>query len=382
MSDAKLRILHASEVHWGGVVTLLRQYVAEQAAAGHEVHVLAPAGMPALEGATMHDWPVERSRPQTFRGAVATLHRAIETLQPDVVHLHSFVAGQLGRLPGGKVRGFEPPAVVYQPHAWSNQLFTSRLACSGVVRAERWASRRTDMLVTNCQDEIDAGRRLGVVLPARPLGVAVDLEELHTVSAEERQRHRDDLGVGGRRVLTVLGRIAHQKGQDLLVPAWERRHREGELLVLVGPGDTTELQAMAPTQWGRSIIAVGEPDSVLPWLWASDLLLTPSRYETVGLVVAEALSTGLPVVATDFDGAAETITGSGLPAAGAVVPLGDMDQLLDAVEERLDDESLMGKERTAARARAERLFQPEVMAQRLEAAYRDALTSVRGGVLL
>jgi glycosyltransferase involved in cell wall biosynthesis len=239
------------------------------------------------------------------------------------------------------------------------------------------------MLVANCQDEIDAGRALGVTVPARPLGVAVDLEQFHTVSGAERRRHREALGIGdGQRVMVVLGRIAHQKGQDLLVPEWERRHRPGQLLVLVGPGDTTELQAMAPTEWGRSILAVGEPDSVLPWLWAADLLLTPSRYETVGLVVAEALSTGLPVVATGFDGAAETITGSGLPAAGAVVPLGAMSRLLDAAEERLGDDSLMTEEQSAARARAERLFRPDVMAERLEAAYRDALTSVRGGVLL
>jgi len=57
------------------------------------------------------------------------------------------------------------------------------------------------------------------------------------------------------------------------------------------------LRALAPREWDRTVRAVGEPPAVLPWLWAADLLVLPSRYETVGLVVAEAMCTGLPVVA-------------------------------------------------------------------------------------
>lgn len=374
--EARLRILHVSEVHWGGVVTLLRHYAAEQHRAGHEVHLLAPPEMPPIPGAGHHPWPVRRSALTSVAQSVPSLRRTVESLQPDVVHLHSFVAGQLGRLPRHRRRR---EVVVYQPHAWSHGLFTSRAATLAVAEAERRAARRTDLLVANCQDEIDAGHALGVRLPARSLGVAVDLTTFRPPSEEERRQHREALGVAGQKVMLVLGRIAHQKGQDMLVRAWEQQHEPDQVLVLVGPGNTATLQALAPTQWGRSVRAVGEPDTVLPWLWAADILVMPSRYETVGLAVAEALATGLPVVATDFDGAEETICRDPLPSAGAVVPLDDMESLLQAACDRLSDDARRGEECAAARIRAEQLFRPEVVAGRLESAYRYALAAVRGG---
>jgi glycosyltransferase involved in cell wall biosynthesis len=127
---------------------------------------------------------------------------------------------------------------------------------------------------------------------------------------------------------------------------------------------------------------VGEPPEVLPWLWASDLLLLPSRYETVGLVVAEAMSTGLPVVATAVHGARATIEepgtlgASGLPPAGAVVPLGDAAALLEQAERRLRDDGLRRQEAAAALERAAALFVPEEVAGRLEVAYRHAIDLV------
>jgi glycosyltransferase involved in cell wall biosynthesis len=108
-------------------------------------------------------------------------------------------------------------------------------------------------------------------------------------------------------------------------------------------------------------------------LWASDLLLLPSRYETVGVAVAEAMAAGLPVVATAVDGVEEVVTGGSLPAAGCVVPRGDMHALLVAVEQRLSQRHLWRAESRAARARAEILFRPDVVAARLETAYREAI---------
>lgn len=370
-----LRILHVSEVHWGGVVTLLRHFIHEQDTAGHDVHLLAPSGIGDVAGARFHPWSVDRRRPSTFPVAWRELKRAVRVVRPDVIHLHSYVAGQLGRWPGARLAGPATP-VVYQPHAWSTQLYASRLAGQAVARTERLAASRTDMLVANCQDEIDAGKALGVDVPARELGVTVDLDRFRPPSDEERRRHRSDLGLEDKRVLLVLGRITRQKGQDLLVAEWEvRRPAPDDLLVLVGPGDTSHLQDLAPATWGRSIRAVGEPDDVLPWLRSADLLLLPSRYETVGLVVAEAMATGLPVVAAAVDGATSTISAGPLPAAGAVVACGDMESLLDQARLRLDDPALLASESAAGRLRSEHMFRPDVVAGRLEDAYRDAIAT-------
>ena len=373
---APLRILHVSEVHWGGVVTLLDHFVAEQVCAGHEVHVLAPDGMRTLPGADQRTWRLDRGRPWSVGPALLDLRRAVKEIRPDVVHLHSFVAGLLGRLPFPRTlvaRADPATAVVYQPHAWSFDLFTRRSVGNAVRRWESRAARSTDVLVANCDDEIAEGRSIGIRTPARALGVAVDVDRFRPVDSAERDAYRAQLGIDAKHILLCLGRLVRQKGQDLLLPAWERSRPADTALVLVGPGDTGPLESLAPAQWGETVVAVGEHDDVRPWLWACDALILPSRYETVALVVAEAMSCGRPVIATAVNGARDTILGGSLPGAGAVVELTDMDGLIEQATRRLDDHELWSAEAAAGRQRAEVLFSPPQVADRLEAAYRDAI---------
>lgn len=371
----KLRILHVSEVHWGGVVTLLRHFTAQQAMAGHEVHVLAPDGMPELPGTACHRWRLDRHHPWTVATALVDLERTVAAVRPDVVHLHSFVAGFVGRVPLARSLASQGVPVVYQPHAWSFELFRSAVASGLVRRWERLAARRTDVLAANCQDEVEEGRRFGAQTPAAVLGVAVDTERFRPADSTDRADIRRRLGIEHDHVLLCLGRVARQKGQDLLLPAWERHHPPRTALVLLGPGDTEPLQELAPTQWGKSVLAVGEHDDVRPWLHASDALVLCSRYETVGLVVAEAMACAVPVVTTAVNGARATVTDPPLPSAGEVVPLGDMGALVAAAARRVADPRLQAVEGRAGRVRAEHMFRPEVVAGRLEAAYRDAIAT-------
>ncbi len=372
-SHAELRVLHVSEVHWGGVVTLLDHFRAEQHRTGHEVALLAPAGPPQWQGSGFRRWAVDRRRPATVPTALRELRRAVEETAPDVVHLHSFVAGQLGRLPGVVTARRRVP-VVYQPHAWSTDLFPGAVGRQLVTRAERSAAARTDLLVANCEDEIEHGRRLGIDVPGRALGVAVDLERFCPQESRSDAPLPEIQALAGRPVVLALGRVgAYQKGHDLLVAAWEQDPPEDAVLVLVGPGDPAPLAALAPTQWDRSIRAFGDTADVCAWLARADVLVLPSRYETVGLVVAEAMAMGVPVVATAVDGVRATVTGGPLPPAGAVVEPGDMTGLLEATAARLHDPGLRRTESEAARARAEILFRPESVAARLEAAYREAI---------
>ncbi len=373
MSAADLTVLHVSEVTWGGVVTLVDHFTAEQVATGHDVHLLVPDSYPTdADGVARHSWPVRRGRPDGYPRAIRDLRRVVRDVRPDVIHLHSFVAGQLGRAPLA-LRGLDVP-VVYQAHAWSDRLFPRAAAAAAVRLAERTAGRRTDRLVTNCQAELDRGHEIGVRVPGDVLSVAVDLKHLRPPTDAERAEARRSLGIGDDFAVLVLGRVAWQKGQDLLVPAWEARRPEGMVLYLVGPGDTEQLRTAAPATWDDSIRFMGGTDDVRPWLWAADALLLSSRYETVALVVAEAMACQVPVVATDVDGPAEVMIEGPEPPAGTVVPLDRFDLLVEGVERLRDDPELARAEGLAGVDRARARFSPDVVAARLEAAYRAAIS--------
>jgi glycosyltransferase involved in cell wall biosynthesis len=367
-----MRVLHVAEPCTGGVMEWLRRTTLQQQELEHEVHLLAPPSFPALPGVNRHEWSIDRRHASTLVEAGWQLRRLVDAVRPEVLHLHSFLAGVLGRLP--ILMADQSLPVVYQPHAWSFNYYSDPHRASLVRRWERWADRFTTVLAINSVDELNEGRRAGITSPGLPLGVIVDLERFAPASPQARAQARQSLGLDGRKALIVIGRICRQKGQDRLVAAWEREPIEETSLFLIGPGNSGGLAHLAPTQWNRSIHAVGECSDVRQWLWAADMLVFPSRYEGLSLVMAEALACGLPVVSTAVGGAHETITDGWLGPAGAVVPIDDVSGLLKKIRDRLEDPTIRHQESIQARIRAEAFFDAHDFGKRLEAAYTLALT--------
>ncbi len=365
-----LRVLHVSEVSIGGIFSLLNAFTHEQSARGHEVHILASPRMLGLEGVQRHHWSIRRRRPTTYPRAIRELRQTIRTVQPDVIHLHSFFGGFFGRLP--LVSGLGDVPVVYQPHAWAfNVVWLSKVRIL-IQGWERFAGRRTDVIVANCTEEVEEGRIAGVAREGTPLGVAVDTHHFSPVDEATRSHWRATLGVTKPGLLLCLGRLASQKGQDQLVKAWEADPLPDAELVFVGIDKPGPLAALAPTQWGNTVRAVPNVRDVRPWMWACDVLVLPSRYEGAAVTVPEAMACGRPIVTTKVNGVREQVVEGPEPRAGSVVELGAMEDLLREAGRRLTDPELAKAEGLAARERAVEKFETKGVVDRLDAAYDKA----------
>lgn len=161
-------------------------------------------------------------------------------------------------------------------------------------------------------------------------------------------------------IILVLGRISVRKGIDQIVELSHVLAERGvdAMIRIVGShslqSDYRQLLVRlnpANARYVGPVAAEGIPDE----LARADVLVQASKYEPFGLTVGEALAAGVPVVATTEVGAIEGVSN----AASAVVPVGDVERLADAVEDlltrlRLDEAST----RDAARFDAERLFAP------------------------
>jgi len=168
-----------------------------------------------------------------------------------------------------------------------------------------------------------------------------------------------------------------RKGIRTLIEAWALRSRPGAVLELVGETDAdpayaaTVREAIASAPVGSVLVSGAVDDAALSDAYAAaGLFVLPSRYEGYGMVFAEALSFGLPVVACEVEPVPHLIG----PDAALLVPPDDADALAEALDLLLGDPGLRGRMSAAARRRAARLPRWEDAVAGLREVLRDAVS--------
>jgi glycosyltransferase involved in cell wall biosynthesis len=129
--------------------------------------------------------------------------------------------------------------------------------------------------------------------------------------------------------------------------------RERVVVVFVGDGplrDEVARQAQEPPQVATRFVGFQNQRALSPYYHAADLLVLPSRYESWGLVVNEALHHGLPCVVSDQVGCAPDLVEPG--RTGEVFPAGDVEALRQALGRAV---AYLGRDevRACCRARVE-----------------------------
>jgi len=262
----------------------------------------------------------------------------------DVVHLHSSKASALGRMAVATL-GPRRPAVIMTPHYWS-WMVGGRLG--PLYRwIERVLARRCDAIVAVSDREAAEGRAvIGAGERIRVIHNGVDRTRF---SPEGPRAERDP----GSQLLVCVGRLCHQKGQDVAIRALARlRHRTARLR-LVGAdssgGERARLGSLAASlEVADRIEWYGQVSDPAPEFRAADLVIAPSRWEGMSLVFLEAMACGAPMVVTDVSGA-EVLRGVGI-----VVPPEDPQALGEAIDELLDDAPRRQQLGQAARERSGR----------------------------
>ena len=166
-----------------------------------------------------------------------------------------------------------------------------------------------------------------------------------------------------------------RKGILTLVEAWTMHERPGAVLELVGetdadPGYAARVRAAIDAAPRGSIIVSGAvDDAALGAAYASaDLFVLPSRYEGYGIVYAEALARGLPIVGCEVGPVPDLV---GREAAILVQP-DDRGALSAALDLLLGDSALRAKMSAAASRRASLLPRWEDAVDGFEEALRTA----------
>lgn len=149
--------------------------------------------------------------------------------------------------------------------------------------------------------------------------------------------------------LVAVGRLDRQKGFDLLIAAFARMHADRPTrLTIFGEGpERARLMALADRLGvAEKVQMPGATERPGGWIGAADLLVVPSRFEGFPNVIAEAVVTGLPVVAFDCDHGPRELIRQG--ENGLLVPPEDVSALAAAMTRLAGDPALRRRMAAAA----------------------------------
>lgn len=231
-------------------------------------------------------------------GLAYGLGRIIDKIRPDIIHTRLSSAARTGGYWGKRKQIAVIQSVDKYPKAHYHKNADLLLPCSISVKEH--------LLSLGFAEE-----KMRVVL--NPLEVA-----RYKPDPAMRAQTRTALGIDdGVILITGAGRFVEWKGFDNLISAYadllakNSLTRENTRLLLAGDGEEKErlLKLIRETTVGENIIMPGFAQDIRPYLQASDIFVLPSKTpEPFGIVLLEAMATGLACVATRGGGALDMIT--------------------------------------------------------------------------
>lgn len=163
--------------------------------------------------------------------------------------------------------------------------------------------QRKDLEAASCihataKSEAETIRKLGFTNPIAVIPNGIDLSEF-PISIKERKK--------GKRTLLFLSRIHPKKGIEFLIDAWFRldsNFRQDWQIEIAGNGDPKYVKTLRQIIFKKGlaneikIIGPRFGNEKLKTYHKADLFVLPTYSENFGLVVAEALACGIPVITT------------------------------------------------------------------------------------
>jgi glycosyltransferase involved in cell wall biosynthesis len=191
-----------------------------------------------------------------------------------------------------------------------------QLLVTAAIRSTRFATFSLAHQIVAFTDEL-RGRLLSLGVPRGKVAQVpngIDTDRFAPVDADTKRALRSRLALPAERTIYVYtGRICRSKGVLDLLQAWRLcLEQDDTLLLLVGSGDGShdrcdEEAARFAREYPGRIALTGRVANVAEYLQAADAFIFLSHQEACSLSLLEALSAGLPCIATDVGGAREVI---------------------------------------------------------------------------
>ena len=295
------------------------------------------------------------------------LRSSLRAVKPDIVQSFLFAANSYVRLPG--IAPVNCQVVVSErcvdswKSGWQLAMDRRLIGCTNAMTANSAS-------VASFYEAVGVPGNLITVIPNALPGVP---------ARYTRDQAREILGLRPEdRVVGFSGRLAPQKRLPDLIWGFQLLHQvvENARLVIVGEGPERDSLTSCASQLGcrEKIVFTGHRADAWPLLIALDAFVLPSEFEGMSNSLMEAMSLGVPCVASDIAPNLELINHE---ETGLIFPLGKSPELTKALVRVLQSPELASKLGNAGRHRIETQHSVDQMVNRHRTLYKQLLNAGR-----
>ncbi len=356
-----------TDTNIGGAGRLLVHYLRNFDRSRFEVFVALPKGsllIPEVEKVGYSVIETEYGRDKTLESAaIKELCGIIKEIKPHIVHSHASLSARIAALLCGVKSRMYTRHCAYDlsssakrfPKKQITGFINNSLSTAIVAVAEGAAENLTDTGVKR--------EKISVILNGVP--------PVRTLDAKEKSEMRSSLGIKEcDTVLIINARLTAVKGHEYLLRAFSGICADcpNAWLIVLGTGEEEKnIKKLASSLQLDRVIFTGFQKDVAPYLNIADINVNFSwGTEATSLAIAEAMSLGIPTVASDFGGNPGMVESD---VNGILVEKKNADALQKALTELINDpERIRALGEGARRVYAER-FNDAIMTRKLEALY-------------
>lgn len=361
-----LYLITKSEI--GGAGAHVLDLCAGMKSAGHKPALMCPSGgwldkefLKDNNDFFSNDYFSNTANPFKIIKACFLVSQAIKNFNPDIIACHSSMAGILGRVMS---LFYKKPKVVFTAHSWAFTEGAPFLRKILMIPVEKFLAKFTDKII--CVSLFDKNIALKYKV-AKDEKIKVIHNGVRNMECRNLQRKENF------RIITV-SRLDYPKLPELLIRAFALvvNTKPNSELFIIGYGARLDkivslIQELKLTDKIK-IFNIQDKEKVISELIKADLFALISKHEGLPLAVLEAMSVGLPIVASKVGGIGEEVADD----CGYLVE-NDAEKIKDAILKIISSESLPIFMSKNSWNRQRNIFSLNKFLQETEKVYKDLL---------
>lgn len=199
----------------------------------------------------------------------------------DVIHLHSSLAGLVGRFL--KIIKLINQKIIYCAHCWFFDKPETKIHHAVYAHIEKFLYKYSDAII-NISPHEEYLMKKHKFKSDKIITIKTGISAAKIEKPELSEKIR----------LIFIGRLDEQKGVDFLIRSWALLDKKKYSLTIVGSSIVGKQNFDIPTDvtWHKWL----DRNNVIKLLNSSDLLIMPSRWEGLPIVALEAIRSGVPII--------------------------------------------------------------------------------------